>query len=325
VRGEGRGERGEGELNLSHTADREFVDRAPALWRALRPPQWVKNLLVFVPVALDHRFRDAPVLWKAALAFVAFCLAASGGYVLNDVRDREADRHHPIKRDRPFASGALSPALGWFLGPLLYAASASLAAWTLPERFLALLLCYLIITSAYTAYVKRLAMLDVIVLAGLYTLRVLAGIAATGVRFSTWLLAFSMFLFLSLAFMKRYSELRRYQGRGGRGERRESEDWLAGRGYHTDDREWLASMGGTSGYLSVLVLALYINSEQVTVLYRRPAVLWLVCPLLLYWVSRMWLRAHRGQIDEDPILATVHDPVSYAVGALVVAVVGISI
>jgi 4-hydroxybenzoate polyprenyltransferase len=180
------------------------------------------------------------------------------------------------------------------------------------RSFAGLLLLYVVLTTAYSFVLKGVAVLDVILLAGLYTLRLLAGIAATGVRFSTWLLAFAMFLFLSLAFLKRYSELTTVPARDG--------EKLPRRGYLGGDREWLASMGAASGYLSVLVLALYINSAEVTALYGNPMVLWLVCPLLLYWMSRMWLLAHRGCIADDPIVATVSDPTSYAVGALVALV-----
>ena len=281
--------------------------QAFALLRALRVHQWVKNLLVFVPVLLDHRLQ-LPVLARAGLAFAAFCCAASGGYVLNDLLDVEADRKHRVKRNRPFAANLLSRSFGVVLVPLLFAAALLCSLWLSP-KFLALLGLYLLLTTAYSSYLKRVAVLDVVLLAGLYTLRVLAGIAASHVRFSTWLLAFSMFLFLSLAFLKRYSELRELPAGGS--------DALERRGYIRSDREWLVSMGGASGYLSVLVLALYINSEQVIALYGRPLLLWLICPLLLFWVSRMWMLAHRGKIDQDPIVAAVRDPASYVIGALV--------
>jgi len=279
------------------------------LLRALRVHQWVKNGLVFVPVVLDHKLFDRPVVLRAALAFAAFCLAASGAYVLNDLYDLEADRRHPTKRNRPFAAGAVSPGLGKLLVPVLFA-GAILIAFAIGARgFSALLLLYVTATTAYSVYLKRIAVLDVLLLAGLYTLRVLAGIAATGVRFSTWLLAFSMFLFLSLAFLKRYGEVGGLEGPADTGVLR--------RGYLRGDREWLGSMGGASGYLSVLVLALYVSSEQVTALYRTPFLLWLICPVLLFWISRMWLLAYRGRLHEDPIVATARDPISYLLGAIV--------
>lgn len=289
---------------------------APGRWtaivRTLRVQQWVKNLLVLVPAILDHRLFDGPIMLRAGAAFIAFCCAASGAYVLNDLLDREADRRHPVKRSRPFASGQLSAAVGWAMVPLLEAVALIIAFRFGTRSFTGLLLLYVVLTTTYSVVLKRFAVLDVILLAALYTLRVLAGIAATGVRFSTWLLAFAMFLFLSLAFLKRYTELTTVPAPEG--------EKLPRRGYFDSDREWLASMGGASGYLSVLVLALYINSEEVTALYGNPLVLWLICPLLLYWMGRMWLLAHRGRIADDPIVATVRDPASYVVGALVALV-----
>jgi 4-hydroxybenzoate polyprenyltransferase len=286
--------------------------RGVALVQALRPHQWVKNLLVFVPVVLDHKLFNGPTMAKGITAFLAFCCAASSAYILNDILDLEADRRHPTKRNRAFASGVLSPALGIALVPGLLAVAYALSYTWLPARFLQLLTIYVVLTTAYSLYLKRVAVVDVLLLAGLYTLRVLAGIAAAHVRFSAWLLAFSMFLFLSLAFLKRYTEVNAMVG--------DADEQVRRRGYLRGDREWLGSMGGASGYLSVLVLALYINSEQVVALYHDPLILWLVCPLLLFWTSRMWLLAHRGRIHDDPIVATVRDPMSYVTGALVALV-----
>jgi 4-hydroxybenzoate polyprenyltransferase len=283
--------------------------RVLAVFHAVRPHQWVKNLLVFVPILLDHRLFEQDVVSRGLIAFVAFCLAASGGYVLNDLVDLEADRHHPAKRDRPFASSTLPVAVGIALAPLLLVSSIGIGATLLPREFLVLLLLYIVMTTAYSSYLKRIAVLDVLLLAGLYTLRVLAGVAASGVRFSTWLLAFAMFLFLSLAFLKRHAELLALAPDQPVGVRR--------RGYLTGDVQWLGTMGSASGYLAVLVLALYLNSDEVVKLYRKPTVLFLVCPLLLFWTGRMWLMAHRGQIHEDPIVASARDPASYIVAALV--------
>ncbi|HEY7614108.1 MAG TPA: UbiA family prenyltransferase [Gemmatimonadales bacterium] len=283
-----------------------------AALRALRAHQWVKNVLVLVPVVLDHRLSDVPIVTRGLAAFVAFCLAASGAYILNDLLDVHADRAHPTKRHRPFASGTLGAGFGWALAPLLLADALLLAATLGSRQFLGLLLLYVVTTTAYSVFLKQVAVLDVLLLAGLYTLRLLAGIAATGVTFSSWLLAFSTFLFLSLAFLKRYAELTAHVA----GE----QEPLKRRGYQRRDREWLGAMGGASGYLSVLVLALYVNSDEVIRLYRSPLLLWLICPLLLYWTGRMWLLAYRGQIHEDPIVATVRDPVSYLIGLLVALV-----
>jgi 4-hydroxybenzoate polyprenyltransferase len=298
----------DGPSEAAVVATRAVGNRFPLL-RALRIHQWVKNLLLFVPVLLDHRLFDRAAMSRAAVAFAAFCCAASAGYILNDLLDLEADRQHPTKRNRPFASGALPPALGVALTPVLFGAALWAAATLQAPAFLNLLLLYVILTAAYSFVLKRLVVVDVLLLAGLYTLRVLAGVEATQVRFSTWLLAFSTFLFLSLAFLKRYTEVRGLDGEANLQARR--------RGYQREDREWLSSLGSASGYLSVLVLALYINSEQVVALYSRPLLVWLVCPLLLYWMGRMWLLAYRDQIHEDPIVATVRDPTSYLVGLLV--------
>jgi 4-hydroxybenzoate polyprenyltransferase len=296
-------------MTAAELATPRASSRAFALVRALRVHQWVKNLLVFVPVVLDHKLFHAETMGKATTAFLAFCCAASSAYILNDILDLEADRRHPTKRYRPFAAGTLSPALGVVLVPGLLGIAFALAWSTLPSSFLELLALYVVLTTMYSVYLKLVPVLDVLLLAALYTLRVLAGIAAAQVRFSTWLLAFSMFLFLSLAFLKRYTEVSAMDGA--------TTEQVRRRGYIRGDREWLGSMGGASGYLSVLVLALYINSEQVVALYRNPLLLWLICPLLLFWTSRMWLLAHRGQIHEDPIVATVRDPVSYLIGGLV--------
>jgi 4-hydroxybenzoate polyprenyltransferase len=283
--------------------------RAVAVLRAIRVHQWVKNLLVFVPILLDHRLFERDVMTRGLMAFVAFCLAASGGYVLNDLMDLEADRLHPDKRNRPFASSTLPVAVGMVLAPVLLVGSVVIGATKLPREFLVLLLLYIVMTAAYSSYLKRIAVLDVLILAGLYTLRVLAGVAASGVRFSTWLLAFAMFLFLSLAFLKRHAELLALAP--------DQPVSLRRRGYLTGDVQWLGTTGSASGYLAVLVLALYLNSDEVVKLYRKPAVLFLVCPLLLFWTGRMWLLAHRGQIHEDPIVASARDPASYIVAALV--------
>jgi 4-hydroxybenzoate polyprenyltransferase len=229
-----------------------------AMLRALRIRQWVKNVLVLVPAVLDHRLAEPSVMLNALIAFASVSLAASGGYVVNDLLDIEADRNHETKRLRPFAAGAISPVAGWALVLVLTTTAVGLAAATLPTSFLGLLLLYLVLTLAYSLYLKVVPVVDVMLLAGLYTLRILAGVAATGVRFSAWLLAFSMFLFLSLAFMKRFGEI--YGSVGGTGAA------VPRRGYVGTDLDWLRSMGGASGYLAVLVLALYINSEEVTAL-----------------------------------------------------------
>jgi len=285
---------------------RRTQNRLIELLKAIRVHQWVKNLLVFVPVIMAHKLFDPALLFRSVCAFFAFSLCASGIYVLNDLLDLPSDRQHPKKKFRPFASGALSIPTGVSIAPILLAGAFLFAYLTLPVLFIGILGLYYLTTTAYSFVLKKIAILDILILAGLYTLRIFAGGMATGVPISAWLLAFSMFLFLSLALMKRYTELNVMQMSG-------SEN-VAGRGYRLSDQPGLLSLGTTSGYLSVLVLALYINSQEVTRLYDRPLVLWLICPLLLYWITRMWFRAQRGEIDDDPLVAAIKDPFSYGIG-----------
>jgi 4-hydroxybenzoate polyprenyltransferase len=287
--------------------------RLRELLRAFRVHQWVKNLLLFAPLLMAHRAMDIGMLTRVLYAFAAFCMGASSSYVFNDLLDLEADRLHPRKRDRPFAAGTLGIGTGLVASSLLLAGSLTTATMLLPRPVLLELLIYCAATTAYSLYLKRVVILDVLLLAGLYTIRVLAGGAAAGVAVSPWMLAFSMFLFLSLAIIKRYSELGMHRTL----ERRS----IAGRGYTISDMELLRSVGPTSGYLSVLVLALYVNSAEVAKLYGTPTILWLIGPCLLYWISRLWLLSHRGEIDGDPIVFTVKDPVSYVVGATIVCLI----
>lgn len=285
--------------------------------KALRLHQWAKNLLIFVPLLAAHRFGSLDVLITSTLAFAAFGLCASAVYVLNDLSDLEVDRRHPRKRLRAFARGRLSPEQGRVAALLLMAAGLGLAVVLLPLEFLALLLLYLAVTTAYSLYLKRIILVDVILLAGLYSMRLFAGAVVTDITLSPWLLAFSTFLFLSLALVKRYAELISMEAMAGEPD--------FGRAYRTSDRDLLRSLGTASGLSAVLVLALYINSDLVVELYRRPDLLWLVCPPLLYWISRMWLVAHRGGMHDDPIVFTIKDPASYAVGGLVALIFLVSI
>lgn len=280
--------------------------------RALRLHQWLKNVLLFVPLVAAHQLGDGSQVGAAMVAFLAFGFCASSVYLLNDLLDLPADRHHPRKCHRPLASGALPLLHGALLVPVLLVAGLLLAS-LLPPTFFAVLLAYLIMTLGYSLYLKRVVMLDVVVLAGLYTIRILAGAAAIGGGYSSWLLAFSMFLFLSLALVKRYAELREMLRRG----REEAK----GRGYQVRDLALLQSLGAASGYLAVLVLALYIDSAASHALYRRPEVIWLLCPLMLFWVSRMWLKTHRDEMHDDPVVFALEDRVSLCVLALGAAVV----
>ncbi len=292
--------------------ERTFGERPSCLagiWKSLRAHQWAKNALVLVPLLLAHKFNDLQRLRWGLVAFLSFCLVASAVYVMNDMLDLEADRQHPRKRNRPFAAGTLPLWIGVLLAPTLLIAGSALTV-LLPSRDFAICLgVYLGLSLAYCFRVKRFVVLDVMLLAALYTLRVLAGGLAVDVLLTPWLLAFSMFLFLSLAFMKRYAELHTAPaGEAG---------MTHGRDYREADEELLRSMGAASGYLSVLVLALYLNSTEVVSLYHRPYYLWAVCALMLYWVTRMWFVAHRGQMKEDPLSFTLKDPGSYAVGVAI--------
>lgn len=283
------------------------------IWlRALRVHQWTKNLLVLLPLLAAHQAAAPMHLAQAILAVIAFSVCASGVYLLNDLLDLEADRRHPHKRNRPFAKGDLKLAHGAAGAVVLPLAGLAIAAF-LPAAFLGALAGYYALTMAYSLGLKRIAMLDVVILAALYTIRIIAGTLATGLSLSFWMLAFSMFVFLSLALLKRYTELAELD-RAGRSA-------PAGRGYLTDDLSMIQSMGAASGYLGVLVLALYINSPTSRALYQHPQILWLLCPVLLYWISRIWLLARRGAVHHDPVVFALKDVGSRAIllaGALIV-------
>lgn len=286
--------------------------RAGAWVKALRLHQWLKNLLVFLPLLTAHLVLAPAAVTHAGMAFLSFCLCASGVYLLNDLLDLEADRQHPRKRLRPFAAGTLPLTAGLIAAPLLTLAAFALAL-ALSKLFALALAAYYLLTLAYSFALKRIAMLDTIVLAALYTIRIIAGTLALRIGLSFWLLAFSMFLFLSLAMIKRYTELHALLKAG--------DSRSAGRGYGVDDLPLVHSLGGASGYLAVLVLALYINSTASEALYRHPAILWLLCPLLLYWISRAWLITHRGDMHDDPVVFAVSDRTSLLLLVVAVAIV----
>ena len=269
--------------------------------KALRPHQWAKNSLIFIPLAGSHRLGELDLLQSDIIAFFAFGLCASSVYLLNDMLDLEADRQHHRKCNRPFASGRLSITAGFFLVPGLLLISANLAR-LLPPMFLLVLGAYYLVTVAYSFLLKKIMLIDIISLAGLYTARFLAGNAAVDIPMTFWLLLFSIFLFFSLALVKRYAELDAMQ--------RQGKLKAAGRGYHIEDLPILHSLGVSSGYLCVLVLALYINSPAVELLYHHPQSIWLICIFLLYWISRVWLITHRGKMHDDPVVFALKDKVS---------------
>lgn len=278
-----------------------------AVLRLLRPHQWVKNALLLVPLLAAHGAGGAGALRHGLLALVSFCLCASAVYVVNDAVDIESDRAHPRKRYRPLASGEITLRAAWVLAPVLLVAATAIAVF-LPPRFGVVLALYAVTTSAYSFALKGLVIIDAICLAGLYTLRIIAGAAASQVPLSFWLLLFAIFLFLSLALVKRYAELDSL--------RRRQQLQASGRGYHVEDLSVLESFGTAAGYLSVLVLALYINSPDIEALYHRPKYIWGLCVLMLYWISRVWMKAHRGAMHDDPVVFALRDRVSLAVGLL---------
>ncbi len=292
---------------------RSFLDRsrAPvALAKALRLHQWAKNLLVFLPLLLAHTIHLAPVL-TAVAAFFCFSFIASATYIFNDLLDLEADRVHLSKRKRAFAAGELSVTAGLVVSFLLTTLAFVMAAY-LPPKFLIFLLLYLVTTLAYSLVLKRIVLLDVVILSSLYTVRMVAGAAATYTIISPWLAAFSIFFFLSLAMVKRFSELQNLHARG--------VNPTSARGYLLSDIEQLRSFGTSSAYASIVIFTLYINGRDVTALYHHPSRMWLITPLMILWISRVWLLASRGLLDEDPVVFALVDRMSLLLGLAVVLV-----
>jgi 4-hydroxybenzoate polyprenyltransferase/phosphoserine phosphatase len=285
---------------------------AYAVLRALRAHQWIKNLLVFAPIFLAQRI-DSEHLWNCIIAFVCFSMTASSVYVINDVMDVTSDRAHPKKKNRPFAAGALPQQWGLIIAFTLLCLSFSLSNLVLPITFSLILAGYLFLTTAYSVWLKKLPIVDVLVLASFYSIRIFAGAAVASVVVSEWLFAFSMFFFLSLAFVKRYSELQRMKSLG----RLDAH----GRGYSVTDLRLVETMGVTSGYLSVLVLALYINSANMKTFYENATALWAICPLLFFWIGRIWLLASKSLIDDDPLVFAMKDRVSLWVGVIGIALI----
>lgn len=274
----------------------------------LRLHQWAKNALLFVPAILAHRYDDLALMGQLLIAFVAFGLCASSVYVVNDIVDRDADRRHRSKRRRPIASGALSMGSGLFLGLGLLGTGLGLSALAAPLGFTGMLFGYVALSSAYSLALKRLLLVDVITLAILFTYRVLAGGVAAKVEVSFWLLAFSLFFFTGLAFVKRYGELVALN--------QETTERVPGRDYRRSDLDVVRSLGPACGVAAVLVLCLYINSPEVKRLYERAEILYLIAPVLLYWIGRVWFLAGRDELDDDPVVFALRDPASLLAGAV---------
>lgn len=288
--------------------------------RLIRVHQWAKNGLLLLPAVAAHLTPTLPRVGRLGSAVLSFCLLASAVYVLNDLADREHDRLHPTKRHRPLATGEVGT--GAALGVMAVLAAASLAlAVTLPGRFLVAWLAYLALTTSYSFLLKRVVVLDVVILAALYTVRVVAGAVALTIPLSRWFLAFSVFLFLSLALLKRLVEVAGVaeavlDGAEGAG--------VAGRGWRVADLPLLRTLGVGSGVAAALVYCLYITDEPALVLYDHPDRLWVGLPIFLYWLARVWLLANRGEVHDDPVVFALRDRVSYVVLALLVLMVAVS-
>jgi len=290
--------------------NRLFIDA----FLAMRPHQWVKNILVFSPLMLSYQFMDAELIMYALLAFTAFSLSASGLYIINDLLDIEADRDHPTKRNRPFASGRLSKGWGISQSLILLLIAFGIASYLNPQ-FLVTLFIYAILSASYSFKLKKVVLLDVSLLAVLYTSRIIAGTFAVSLDLSYWLIVFSIFIFTSLAMVKRVSELYNLKLQG--------KEEVGGRGYTVQDHEIMSALGSASGFVSVLVLALYIHDPLTVQRYSHPEWLWIIVPSILYWIGRVWIIAHRGQMNEDPIVFAVHDKVSYLI--LLFIAIGVSL
>ena len=279
-----------------------------ALRKELRLHQWAKNALVVLPVVLAPGLPQLTLITRALTAALAFSLCASAGYVFNDLLDIEADRAHHEKRNRPFASGALPVAFGPPLFLALVSLGYGMSLWLLPARFTLMLVLYFAGTLSYSLYLKRVLIVDVLMLAALYTHRILAGGIATQIRISSWLLGFSLFFFVSLAFAKRYVELALLDGDGK----------IRNRDYYKIDLQMIGVMGPASGFLAALVFSLYVEmGAQHPGVYAEPMVLWLVIPVLLYWVTRVWILTGRGQMQDDPVRFAIKDRVSLVCGLLI--------
>ena len=300
------------------TPSQAFEERSRplrSLVKALRPHQWAKNLLILLPPLLAHN-HSIRLLASALLAFFCFCCTASGTYMVNDLLDIETDRRNPKKRLRPFASGDLSPA-GGLVAIVLLLTLGFAAAQFLPAAFSFWMLLYLGSTLSYSLYLKRIALVDVVVLSGLYTLRLLAGGAATNTLISHWLAGFAIFLFLSLAIVKRFAELENL--------RLTAAQLKNGRGYLMTDIEQMRAFGTASAFAAVVVFANYISSQDVTALYHRPQRLWLIVPFMVLWLCRVWLLASRGELDEDPVAFALTDAASLVMGVVVAVIVVLAI
>lgn len=285
-----------------------------AFIKAIRPHQWAKNFLIFLPLFFAHMYFDVNALFSAGLTFLLFSLCASGIYLINDLLDIEADRAHKTKHTRPFAAATLRPISGVFFSFLLISLSLSICFFLLNIKVFLVLVVYMIITNLYSFYLKDYSTIDVITLTVLYTVRIVAGAAAVDVALSPWLFNFSLFFFLSLAYMKRYIEVARYAKEGR----------LSGRNYNADEENIIMAMGVVNGGISIFTLTMYLNDDYVVATYPSPQLLWLICPLLLFWIYRAWMWAKRDKIDDDPVVFAIKDKVSIVTALLIVIIFVVS-
>lgn len=295
--------------------DKEFKEeysKTKAYIKQIRVYQWIKNILLFLPFILAHKLFDTDIIFRVSIGFFSFSFLASFVYVLNDLMDLEADRIHPRKKYRPLASGKITLFRAFQLLPILLFVSFGLSLIFLPISFTLILISYALTNIIYSIYAKKVMVLDIIILSSFYTLRIIAGAIAAGVVVSPWLIEFSIFFFFSLAAVKRFSELLNLKEQNQTSAKR--------RGYLVTDLDLVRNFGVISGYISVLIIAFYVHSDAVVLLYKRPEILWAISPCLLYWISRIWLLAHRGLMNDDPIVFTGKDTISYLVGFVIVIV-----
>ncbi len=294
-------------------ADRRTVDINDSinsfnvLLKAMRPHQWAKNLLVFLPLFFSHTYFNMSELLATVLTFFSFSFCASGIYLINDLLDIESDRNHSSKKSRPFAAGKLSPLKGVAASIVLISSALIGCFYWLDSKVFTVLLVYIFITNLYSFYLKNYSTIDVITLTILYTIRIIAGSVAAGIILSPWLINFSLFFFLSLAYMKRYIEVSRHSKLGK----------LSGRNYLSDELGIIMMIGIVNGGVSVFILTLYLNDSYVLETYLTPHLLWLICPLLLFWIYRAWMWAKRGKIDDDPVIFAVKDKISLFTAVLI--------
>lgn len=280
-------------------------------FKAIRPYHAIKNSLLFIPLFVGHQCFNAIALKNVFLGFFVFCLLASSAYLINDLLDLENDKQHLKKKKRPFASGELPRKAGYILAPVLVIIALTLAI-VLPNSFLIIAIGYYCLTLLYSFFIKKIKWVDVFLLAILYLMRVCAGMTLIANGFSFWLIFFVLFLFFSLALLKRYAELVAIQT--------ENKFFILGRAYQLKDKTKLALLGRASGYLSVLVFIFYIYSERAQLFYRAPLLLWLVCPCLFIWLNHMWQLAQEGKIHDDPVTFTLKNSCSWIFLLLIVIV-----